>query len=60
MPLVNYWLLPSVFSADTEEIRHKCEFVAEVLVEMGLPIIEDKMVRQAERILGGYREERKE
>jgi len=49
-----------VFSADTEEIRHKCEFVAEVLVEMGLPIIEDKMVRQAERILGGYREERKE
>ena len=31
LPLVNFWLLPSVFPADAEEIRHKCRFVAEVL-----------------------------
>ena len=60
LPLVNFWLLPSVFPADAEEIRHKCRFVAEVLAVMGLPIIEDEMVGRTERILGGYREERKE
>ena len=60
LPLVNFWLLPSVFPADAEEIRHKCRFVAEVLAAMGLPIIEDEMVGRTERILGGYREERKE
>ena len=60
LPLVNFWLLPSVFPADAEEIRHKCRFVAEVLAAMGLPIIEDEMVGRTERILGGYGEERKE
>ena len=60
LPLVNFWLLPSVFPADAEEIRHKCRFVAEVLAAMGLPIIEDEMVGRTERILGGCREARKE
>ena len=60
LPLVNFWLLPSVFPADAEEIRHKCRFVAEVLSAMGLPIIEDEMVGRTDRILEGYREERKE
>ena len=59
LPLVNFWLLPSVFPADAEEIRHKCGFVTEVLSAMGLPIIEDEMVGRTERILGSYREERK-
>ena len=59
LPLVNFWLLPSVFPADAEEIRHKCRFVAEVLSAMGLPIIEDEMYGRAERILGSDREERK-
>ena len=60
LPLVNFWLLPSVFPADAEEIRHKCRFAAEVLAAMGLPVIEDEMVGRTERIMGGYREERKE
>jgi len=60
LSLVNFWLLPSVFPADAEEIRHKCRFVAEVLAAMGLPVIEDEMVGRTERIMGGYREERKE
>ena len=60
LPLVNFWLLPSVFPADAEEIRHKCRFVTEVLAAMGLPVIEDEMVGRTERIMGGYREERKE
>ena len=60
LPLVNFWLLPSVFPAGAEEIRHKCRFVAEVLAAMGLPIIEDEMVGRTEKLLGGCREERKE
>lgn len=58
LPLVNFWLLPSVFPADIEEIQHKCRFVAEALSAMGLPIIEEEMYRRTERILGDYREER--
>lgn len=49
-----------MFPADAEEIRHKRRFVAEVLSVMGLPIMEDEMVGRTERIVGGYREERKE
>lgn len=60
LPLVNFWLLPSVFPADEEEIQHKCRFIAEVLSAMGLPIIEDEMYRRTERLLGVYRKERKE
>ncbi len=59
LPLVNFWLLPSVFPADAEEILHKCGFVAEVLSAMGLPIIENEMYERAEGILGSCREERK-
>ncbi len=51
LPLINFWLMPSVFPADAEGIRHKCQFIAEVLSAMGLPIIEDEMYRRTERIL---------
>lgn len=60
LPLVNFWLLPSVFPADTQEIRHKCRFIAEVLSAMGLPIIEEEMYERAERILANKTEDRTE
>lgn len=41
LPLINFWLLPSVFPADADELRHKCRFVAEVLASMGLPIMDE-------------------
>ena len=41
LPLINFWLLPSVFPADADELRHKCRFVAEVLALMGLPIMDE-------------------
>ncbi len=43
LPLVNFWLMPSVFPADMEEIMHKCKFVAKVLVDMGLPLADQDM-----------------
>lgn len=60
LPLVNFWLLPSVFPADAEEIQHKCQFVAEVLSAMGLPMIRDEMKERVEEMLRNYREKRKE
>ena len=60
LPLINFWLMPSVFPADAEGIRHKCRFVAEVFSAMGLPIIEDEMYGRAERILENCMKEKKE
>lgn len=53
LPLVNFWLMPSVFPANTEEILHKCRFLAEVLTAMGLPIVEKEMYERMERMLSG-------
>ena len=60
LPLVNFWMMPSVFPASREDIRRKCRFVAKVLGAMGLPIIDDEMYERAERILGTGVEGRKE
>ena len=58
LPLINFWLMPSVFPADAEEIRHKCRFLTEVLSAMGLPIMEEEMYARAEKILGNQKEGR--
>ena len=42
LPLINFWLLPSVFPATTEELHHKYQFGIEVLKQMGLPIYDDE------------------
>lgn len=60
LPLVNFWMMPSIFPADAGEIRHKCQFVAEVLVALGLPVIEEDMYERAEKILGAFAKERSE
>ena len=49
LPLVNFWLMPSVYPATAREIRHKYLFIMEVLAKMGLPILSDKMIEYAER-----------
>ncbi len=51
LPLVNFWLMPSVFPASAEEILHKCEFIAKVLAAMGLPIMDEAMLARTERLL---------
>lgn len=38
LPLINFWMLPSVFPATEEELLHKYHFVVEVLSQMGLPL----------------------
>lgn len=51
LPLVNFWLMPSVYPATAKEIQHKYLFVIEVLAKMGLPIMDDKTTVAAEKFL---------
>lgn len=51
LPLINFWLLPSVFPATTEELHHKYQFVIEVLKQMGLPIYDDETRSYTEKFI---------
>lgn len=51
LPLINFWLMPSVFPATVEEIRHKYQFILKMLSMMGLPLIDDEMADIAEKFL---------
>lgn len=41
--LTSLWLLPSVFPASKEEIKHKFYFVGEMLMKMGVPLMDDSI-----------------
>lgn len=45
LPLVNFWLMPSVFPATAGELRHKFCFIVEMLAKMGLPLMSDEEIR---------------
>lgn len=51
LPLINFWLMPSVFPATTDEIHHKYCFILEVLSRMGLPILDNETMALAEQFL---------
>jgi AcrR family transcriptional regulator len=40
LPFINFWLLPSISPATTEELRRKQLFVMEMLSRMGLPLMD--------------------
>lgn len=42
--LTSLWLLPSVFPANKAEMRHKFDFLGEMLAQMGVPLFDDEMV----------------
>lgn len=51
LPLMNFWLIPSVFPATAAEIRHKFQFITELLAKMGLPLIDSGLEPLAEKFL---------
>lgn len=51
LPLVNFWLMPSVYPATAEEIHHKYLFLMEMLSKMGLPLLDDKTEPLAEKFI---------
>lgn len=60
LPLIDFWLMPSVFPASAEEICHKYRFIMRVLGAMGLPLMDEKMMDEAEKFLEGIVQEEKE
>ncbi|MCM1167370.1 MAG: TetR/AcrR family transcriptional regulator [Lachnospiraceae bacterium] len=46
LPLINFWLIPSIFPSTAEEIRHKFNFIVEVLAKMGLDLMDDSEIRE--------------
>ena len=45
LPLINFWLMPSIYPATAEEIQHKFIFIVEILSKMGLPLMEDDAIK---------------
>ena len=44
MPLLtSLWLLPSVFPAEKEEMKHKFHFLGDMLEKMGVPLMDDSI-----------------
>ncbi len=60
MPLINFWLMPSVFPATEEELLHKYRFVAEMLNHMGLPLYDDDTMSFTEKFIADITEKRRE
>lgn len=60
LPLINFWLMPSVFPATEEELHHKYRFVTEVLTHMGLPLYDDDTMSFTEKFINDIAEKGKE
>ena len=56
LPLINFWLMPTVFPATKEEIHHKYRFVMDVLDHMGLSIFDDEAVSFTEKFIADISE----
>ena len=44
IPLLDFWLTPSVYPASVEQMQHKFLFIKEMLDRMGLPLIDDEIM----------------
>ena len=44
LPLLEIWLMPSIFPATEEEIHHKVMFIKELFEKMGLPLFDEKII----------------
>ncbi|MCM1262259.1 MAG: TetR/AcrR family transcriptional regulator [Butyrivibrio sp.] len=51
LPLINFWLTPTVFPATAEELHHKYRCVIEILDHMGLPIFSEEAVSFTEKFI---------
>lgn len=51
LPLINFWLLPSVFPASEEELCHKYRFVIEILEYAGLPFTDEDIIAFTEKFI---------
>jgi len=60
LPLINFWLMPTIFPATQEELHHKYHCVMEILDYLGLPIFADEAVLFTEKLIDGISEKGEE
>jgi AcrR family transcriptional regulator len=51
LPLLNFWLAPSVYPDSAEGFRNKFCFIMDMLAKMGLPLMSDEMTPMKEEYL---------
>lgn len=51
LPLINFWLMPTIYPDSEKELCHKLDFILEVLDKMGLPLMNDELRLYAEKQL---------
>lgn len=51
IPLLELWLMPSIYPASAEEMIRKFEFMRDILDKMGLPLFEEETVEQIKTML---------
>lgn len=56
LPLINFWMMPTVFPATEEEMHHKYQFVMDVLNHMGLPIFDEEAVSFTKKFIADISE----
>ena len=51
LPLLELWLMPTVYPASPEEMVQKFVFISEMLKKMGLPLFDDEMIDMVQQQL---------
>lgn len=51
IPLFDLWLTPSIYPATPEEIYHKFIFIKDLFDKMGLPLIDDEIMKNVKKTL---------
>ena len=51
LPLLELWLMPTVYPSSSEELVQKFMFISEMLTKMGLPLFDEEMVEMVKQQL---------
>ncbi|HIW83021.1 MAG TPA: TetR/AcrR family transcriptional regulator [Candidatus Dorea gallistercoris] len=55
--LTSLWMLPSIFPADREEMKHKFRFLGDMLEKMGIPLMDQELYQLVDDFLEKMPEE---
>ncbi len=56
LPLLEFWLMPTVYPASPEEMYRKFVFISEMLTKMGLPLFDEEMMDNIQQQFQGLTE----
>lgn len=56
IPLLDIWMMPSIYPANNEEIQHKFEFIQDMFHSMGLSLLDDKIIELLKKTMSAIEE----